>query len=106
MSEQPPTPPTASYASGPPAKPHRGVLILVFGILSFVICPIFGILAWIWGNNDLKELDAGIMDREGRGLTQAGRILGMVSCILWVVAIAFWVLMVVCSIGAAAIGGG
>ncbi len=67
-------------------KPHRGVLILVFGILSWVVCQIFGILAWVWGNTDLKEMDAGRMDPSGRGLTQAGRIIGMVSVLLTVVA--------------------
>ncbi len=66
-------------------KPHRGVLILVFGILSWVVCLIFGILAWVWGNTDLKEMDAGRMDPSGRGLTQAGRIVGMVSVLLTVV---------------------
>lgn len=103
MSEMPPTPPTAGgYAPGPQVKPHRGVLILVFGILGLVICPIiFGVLAWVWGNNDLREIDAGLMDPEGKGLTQAGRIIGMVSVILMLVGIAFWLLMLVCAGGAA-----
>ena len=68
-------------------KPHRGVLILVFGILGLAVCLIFGILAWVWGNTDLKEMDAGRMDPSGRGLTQAGRIVGMVSVALTVVGI-------------------
>ncbi len=50
-------------------KPHRGVLILVFGILGFVLCQLFGIAAWVMGNNDLKEMDAGVMDSSGRDLT-------------------------------------
>jgi len=60
-------------------KPHRGVLILVFGILSFVVCPFFGVAAWVMGNNDLKEIAAGRMDPTGRDLTQAGRICGIVG---------------------------
>ena len=64
-------------------KPHRGVLILVLGILSFVFCGIFtAIPAWIMGNNDLREMDAGAMDIAGRGLTNAGRILGMILGVL------------------------
>jgi len=38
-----------------PLKPHRGVLILVLGILGIVCCFILGIIAWVMGNNDLKE---------------------------------------------------
>ena len=32
-------------------------------------------------------MDAGTMDPAGRGLTQAGKILGMIHCILWLVAV-------------------
>jgi len=72
-------------------KPHRGVLILVLGILSFVFCGIFtAIPAWVMGNGDLKQMDAGAMDPSGRGMTQAGRILGMIICILSILgAVAF-----------------
>jgi len=64
-------------------KPHRGVLILVLGILSIVLCGFFtGIPAWVMGNNDLKEMEQGIMDPSGRGMTQAGRIIGMIITIL------------------------
>lgn len=47
-------------------KPHRGVLILVLGILGLVICQPVGIAAWLMGSNDLKEMDSGAMDPEGR----------------------------------------
>ena len=60
-------------------KPHRGVLILVFGILGFVLCPFFGIAAWVMGNSDLQEIDNGWMDPTGRDLTKAGRICGMIA---------------------------
>jgi type IV secretory pathway TrbD component len=60
-------------------EPHRGVLILVFGILSFVVCPFFGVAAWVMGNTDLREMAAGRMDPSGRDLTQAGRICGIVG---------------------------
>ena len=60
-------------------KPHRGAIILVFGILGLLLCQLFGIAAWTMGNNDLREMDAGLMDPAGRDLTVAGRILGMVA---------------------------
>jgi hypothetical protein len=75
--------------------PHRGVMILVFGILGLVVCIIFGILAWIFGNADLAEMNAGRMDPSGRGLTSAGRILGMIACILAIVGVAIWILVLV-----------
>jgi hypothetical protein len=63
-------------------KPHRATLILVFGILGLVSCFPLGIAAWIMGNKDLKEMDAGTMDASGRSNTNAGRICGMIATIL------------------------
>ena len=60
-------------------KPHRGTLILVFGVLSLVVCMPLGIAAWIMGKSDLREMDEGKMDPSGRGETNAGRICGMIS---------------------------
>jgi uncharacterized membrane protein YccF (DUF307 family) len=61
---------------------HRGTMILVFGILGLLVCFPFGIVAWVMGNADLKAMDAGTMDPEGRGTTQAGKIIGMIATIL------------------------
>ncbi len=63
-------------------KPHRGVLILVFGILGFVVCPFFGVAAWVMGNKDLEEMDAGGMDPTGRDFTKVGRICGIIATAL------------------------
>jgi hypothetical protein len=75
--------------------PHRGVMILVFGILGLVACGIFGLLAWIFGNADLAEMDAGRMDPSGRDLTNVGRILGMIVCLLWIVGLIVGFMVVV-----------
>lgn len=91
--------PPPQYQGGA-MQPHRGVLILVFGIIGLVICVIFGIVAWVMGNNDLRQIDAGLMDPNGRGLVQAGRILGMVSVGLTLLIVAFYVLIVVVAIAA------
>lgn len=64
---------------------HRGTLILVFGILGIFVSAIFGIVAWVLGAADLKEMDAGRMDPEGRSNTNMGVILGKVSVALTVV---------------------
>lgn len=96
-------PPTSPQALGQ-MRPHRGVMILVLGILGLVLCVICGIVAWVMGNGDFREMDAGRMDPAGRGLTQAGKICGMISVILVCVVIAFYVLFLVI-FGAAAIAG-
>jgi hypothetical protein len=69
-------------------KPHRATLILVLGILGLVICAPLGIVAWIMGANDMKEMDAGTMDPAGRSNTQAGKICGIIGTILMVLGIA------------------
>ncbi|MCH6550651.1 MAG: DUF4190 domain-containing protein [Planctomycetes bacterium] len=63
-------------------RPHRGAMILVFGILGIVICLIFGIVAWVMGNGDLAAMREGTMDASGEGLTQAGKICGIISVVL------------------------
>lgn len=71
-------------------KPHRAVLVLVFGILGLVFCPFLGVSAWVMGNNDLREIAQGRMDPSGKDLTKAGRILGMIATVL----IILWLIMV------------
>ena len=69
-------------------KPHRATLILVLGILGLVTsCFPLGIAAWIMGNKDLKEMDAGVMDPSGRSNTNAGRICGMIATILLIIGV-------------------
>ncbi|MCX7045493.1 MAG: DUF4190 domain-containing protein [Candidatus Sumerlaeota bacterium] len=66
-------------------KPHRGMLILILGILGAVCCLPCGIAAWIMGSRDLKEMDAGKMDPGGRQQTYAGRVIGMIATLLFAV---------------------
>jgi hypothetical protein len=72
-------------------KPHRGAVILVLGILGFVMCPFFGLAAWIMGTNDLQEMARGRMDSTGRDLTIAGRICGMIVTAL----MSLWLLLII-----------
>jgi hypothetical protein len=67
--------------------PHRGGMILTFGILGFLCCQIFSIAAWVMGHNDLQEIRAGRMDPQGQGLTQAGMIIGIIGTVLMIIAI-------------------
>jgi len=90
---RPPVTAMQGQGAGLPLKPHRGVAVLVLGILGIVVCVICGIIAWVMGNNDLREMAAGTMDPSGRGLTQAGKICGMISVILTIVVLCIWALI-------------
>jgi predicted Zn finger-like uncharacterized protein len=73
-------------------EPHRGNMVLVFGIISLAALALggcgavvglpFGIIAWVMGRGDMQKMDAGIMDPEGRGTTQAGKVCGIIGTIL------------------------
>jgi len=91
---QPPIETVQPYPAGQLVRPHRGTVVLVLGILGLVCCFICGIISWVMGNTDLREMDAGRMDPSGRGLTQAGKICGIISVVLWIVWIAIWLLAV------------
>ncbi len=74
---------TADDRSDAPAggvKSHRGVLVLILGVLSLItfLFPL-GICAWVIGGHDLNEMRAGRMDREGMGMAKAGKLCGMIS---------------------------
>lgn len=66
-------------------KPHRGILILGYGLLAFLFCPFFGIAAWVMGTRDLQEMERGRMDPTGRNLTKLGRICGVIATLLIIV---------------------
>lgn len=89
----------APPGGAPGVRPHRGAMILVFGILGIVCCVIFGIVAWVMGNNDLQAMQAGQMDRSGEGLTKAGKIIGMISVLLLIIGILLQVLFIVLGVG-------
>jgi hypothetical protein len=95
---QTPPPIPSTYAAAPVAyyaKPHRGTLVLVLGILSIVVCFIFGIVAWVMANVDLREMAAGTMDPAGEGNTKAGRICGIIGTIIGIGSVLLAILIAV-----------
>ena len=64
-------------------------MILAMGLIALLtgLGFIFGPIAWIMGNSDLRDIRDGRMDPEGEGLVQTGRILGMVATILSIVSV-------------------
>ena len=67
-------------------KRHRGVLMLTLGVMSLVfsfpcfVGVIMGVITWVYAQNDLSEMRRGLRDPAGYNLTQAGRVLAMISC--------------------------
>ena len=84
-----------------PLAPHRGTLILVFGILSIVCCLIFGIVALVMANKDLSEMAAGRMDPTGEGMTKAGKICGIVGIVLQSLYIVIQLILMILGAGVA-----
>ena len=78
----PPPPTPSSQAEAIHYAPHRGAMILTFGILGIACCFPLGIAAWIMGNNDMQQIEAGMMDPTGKGTTNAGKICGIIGTIL------------------------
>jgi uncharacterized membrane protein YjgN (DUF898 family) len=72
---------------------YNATLILVLGILSIVCLPILGPVAWIMGNNALKELDQGFGNPSSRGLVVAGRILGIIGTVLLILSCIYVIFM-------------
>ena len=91
-SEPPPPPPQYGapqppYGGAPQKTNGKATWALVLGIISVLCCGLLaGIPAIILGNMAKKEIDAG--QGSGRGMAQAGFILGIISValsVLWVI---------------------
>jgi len=115
---QPPAPP-AGYLGAPPAyypygwtawaapEPENGqaiaalilgisglfFLLTGLGLLFFINLPC-SILAWIFGSKGMLRVDVG-ETRKGRGMAQAGHVLGIVGTLLGALGTAFWILIIV-----------
>ncbi len=78
--------------SEPPQVRHHGTLILILGIMGFMTGGVAGVLAWVMGDIDLRQMNAGLMDSAGMNRTEYGRILGIISVIINVAAIVIYFL--------------
>jgi hypothetical protein len=90
----PAAPPSSPGRLGGPFAPHRGGMVLALGILSIVISGcgvglILGFIAMNMAKTDIAQMNAGLMDPAGRGLTDAGRICGIIGACLGGVGLLF-----------------
>jgi hypothetical protein len=107
MTSFPPNPQQTLPDGRPYMLPHRGTLILVFGIIGLVMCQPLGIAAWIMGNGDLRAMREGRMDPSGEPLTTAGKVCGIIATVMLCAGVLMgcaYFLIVMVVFGAAAAG--
>ena len=68
--------------------------------------PLLGVAAWVMESGDMAQIDAGTMDPDGRGLTQAGKLCGIVGIALNVLVLGVTCFFLFFAMGAAAISAG
>ncbi|MCS6950501.1 MAG: DUF4190 domain-containing protein [bacterium] len=85
VSQPPPMPRSAGTPSG------EATAALIFGILGLICCPVFSIASLILGKQEMNRIDQGLSAVEGRGLAQAGYILGIVALAIWGILLALWI---------------
>lgn len=84
-------PPPVGGGMGGPVDHPKGMTVLILGILGIVCCSPLGIVAFVMGNNALKEIDAQPGRYGNRQIVQIGRILGIVAMVLLVLSL-IWIL--------------
>lgn len=70
-------------------EPVNSTLILVLGILSLVICPLLGPLAWSMGTTALRNLSTYGDFGPQRSIVTAGRVCGIASSLLFLAYLVF-----------------
>lgn len=77
-----------SGGAGPGGEQHpKAVTVLVLGILSLACCGLLGPVAWVMGNNVVREIDSMPGRFGNRSIANAGRICGIVGTAFLVLSI-------------------
>lgn len=91
----------AGYPYTPATQTNTSAVIsLVLGIGAFVlVCGLVSIPAVIFGNKAIKEIDQSQGTQSGKGMAQAGQILGWIGIAISVIGIIGFVILVAASAG-------
>jgi hypothetical protein len=68
-------------------KHHRAGTLLAIAIIGLFVFGPLCIAAWVMGDSDLREMDAGIMDDSGRSSTSSARTIGILGTVLWIIGV-------------------
>jgi hypothetical protein len=74
--------PPYGYGQPVPVDHPRATSVLVLGILSLVLCPLFGPFASVMGRRALKEIDSSGGTIGGRSVVKAGYVCGMIPTVI------------------------
>ena len=84
--------------------PHRGVLVLVLGLVTLLLACLCPLACWISGaitltmaNTDLAIMQNGSMDKSGQGMTTAGKICAMIGVALGLIVVILNIFLLVSS---------
>jgi hypothetical protein len=77
------------------SKPDRGAIVLVMGILSYVICGIFAVVAVVMGRTALNDINAGLANPSDKALVQIGFWMGVINLALHLLGFAILIAFIV-----------
>ena len=82
---------------GPPTRESgSAIAALILGICGFLVCPfVCSIAAIVCANMAFKEIDGSGGRITGRGMAQAGNILGWIGVALCVLGVIFFLALIV-----------
>jgi hypothetical protein len=92
-------PPSSDPFDVPPpaAEPPRAdgaIAALILGIVGITFCPLCAPFAWALGRTAEQQIDASGGTLSGRGEATAGKVLGMVSCVLSIIVIGLFIMLI------------
>lgn len=89
----------------PMVRQHpKSTPILVLGLLSILGLSICGPIAWVMGNNAMREIDASPAQYTDRGTVNVGRILGIIGTVLLILTVLGFGFLIVTSVVLASTG--
>jgi hypothetical protein len=83
----------------PPNEPGRrnaegAIPALILGIIGLVFCPLVAPFAWFLGRKAERLVDESNGTLTGRGEATAGKILGIVACVLMIIGIILVIVLI------------
>ena len=87
-------PPPGGYQQPPQQDHPRATMSMILGILGIVICSVLAPFAWRIGKKTMDEIDASGGQLGGRGMAQAGYIMGIIGTVLLALGVLFFLIAI------------
>ena len=84
------------------AKPSQATTALVLSILGLLCCGLLAIPGTIMGRNEVKAIDAGLIDPRSRGNAQAAFVIGLITLVIYALGVAFYAVAIMVALAAGA----